>query len=1347
MDRQLDRKNYTIGWICALPLEFAAAIAMLDEQHLPLPQDKLDDNAYRFGRIGSYNIIVACLPSGVYGVTSAGNVATQMHRSFPDLEAALMVGIAGGAPDPPRCDIRLGDVVVSEPTAGFGGVLQYDFGKTEKEGRFVQTGVLNKPPKMFLTAIAKLKSDYLLQRSNQSGLSGGNSQNSNVSEIIANALKNGTVPQTFSRPPNTANDSDRLFRASYEHPSMNSSCDECDPGMIVGRESRPHDQPYIHYGLIASGNQVMKHGITRDCLAREKNVLCFEMEAAGIMDELPSLVIRGICDYSDSHKNKVWQPYAALSAAAFAKELLLQLPFRVIEVNQPERIVLNLPIAEGAAYGSYVDQHKPECLAGTRIDLLETISNWIEYPHSQGKGIFWLVGKAGTGKSTISRTVAHNLHTSNRLAASFFFNREEEDRRTGTRFFTTIAAQLANHYSSLGSRIQRAIQLNPDISAKALNEQFDKLVLQPLSRTRLATHRAKLVLVIDALDECEEKENIRVIIYLLSQLKNINSMDVRVFLTSRPDLPILSTFKKLSDDTYEDVSLHEVPKIEHDISLFLRHKLCEIQERDELCLPEEWPGEENLEKLVKRAVPLFIYAATLCRFIGDELWDPDEQIELVLNYQTNWETSQLQMTYLPVLNQLIVGQNPTQKKKLVDEFRQIVGTIINLASPISALIFAPTTSVTRKIFDPKTIVHCLVLLPCVRDKWSALLQTLEGHKSLVRCVTFSPNGKLLASGSHDNLLNLWDITGALLQTLHGHEDTVNGVAFSPNSRILASASDDMTSKLWDISTGAQLQTLGHGGRVIDVAFSPSNGEILASISNYETIKLWNTTTGTVLQILEGRELGASILRVAFSPNNGEILASASYGGEIKLWNTTTGALLQTFQGHEYPVHSLAFSSDNGEVLASASREGSIKFWDINTGALSRTLKGYQYNDTCVTLSSNTRIIACGSINGTIKLRDIIMETPLRTLRGHTASVRNISFSPDNKLLASASSDYSIKLWDVADCEGEAAEVLLKTPEKHSLYVNSVAFSPDGKVLASSSNDGTIKLWSATGVLLRTLEEHEHSVSIVEFSPDGRIFASASKDNTIKLWDTTGTLLQTLTEDDWVTAIKFSPDGQKLASITCYQFQIKLWDTSTTAEFLWNSNIHRSWIRNYTFSPNGKILASAADDETIGLWDTTTGQALRIIHVPGSMDPIFRGIKISPDSKLIASRLGGGTHAIVQLWDTATGMLLQTLAIGTRKDWVHDLAFSPNREGDRYIDTDIKSLYQTVFSLEDVENPNNPEFQPSEPVVSQNGEWLARNGEKLVWLPHDYRPQCSAVYGSTIVLGHHSGDVSFFTFRT
>ncbi|KAF3926628.1 hypothetical protein AA313_de0209458 [Arthrobotrys entomopaga] len=394
------------------------------------------------------------------------------------------------------------------------------------------------------------------------------------------------------------------------------------------------------------------------------------MEAAGVMDELPSLVIRGICDYSDSHKNKIWQPYAALSAAAFAKRLILRLPFRAGERTQPERIVLNLPIAEGAAYGSYVDQHKSGCLAGTRVDLLKTITNWIKNP--QGKNIFWLVGKAGTGKSTISRTVAENLNRDRLLAGSFFFNREEGDRRTGTRFFTTIATQLANHNFEIGSKIQKAIQADPDIFMKNLREQFHKLVFQPLSEIQRVAKTASLILVIDALDECEETETIKLIIHLLGQLKGLKTFDMRMFLTSREDLPIISGFKKLPGNTYENTVLHEIPDIEHDITLFLQNEFDNIrEERDDAFLPEKWPSEEHLEKLVKRATPLFIYAATLCKFIGDQQWDPEDQIKIILDYQTEWQTSQLQITYLPVLNQLIVGQNDSQKQRLLEEFRQI----------------------------------------------------------------------------------------------------------------------------------------------------------------------------------------------------------------------------------------------------------------------------------------------------------------------------------------------------------------------------------------------------------------------------------------------------------------------------------------------------------------------------------------------------------------------------------------------------------------------------------------------------------------------------------------------------
>ncbi|RVD84933.1 uncharacterized protein DFL_003269 [Arthrobotrys flagrans] len=1224
---------------------------MLDERHPSLPQDRLDDNAYEFGRIGSYNIIIACLPSGVYGVTSAAIVATQMRRSFPDLIAALMVGIAGGAPEPPQRDIRLGDVVVSEPIAGFGGVLQYDFGKTEQEGRFVQTGVLNKPPKIFLAAIAKLKSDYLLQQNNRSGANSQNN-NANIGDIIANSLTNGTVPQEFARPPN---DSDRLFQANYDHPSKNASCDQCDSRMIVKRASRPHDRPYIHYGLIASGNQVMKHGITRDCLAREKNVLCFEMEAAGVMDELPSLVIRGICDYSDSHKNKVWQPYAALSAAAFAKELLLRLPFRADERNQPENYVLNLPIAEGAAYRSYADQHKP-------------------------------VGRAGTGKSTISRTLAKNLYTHNRLAASFFFNREEEDRRTSIRFFTTIATQLANHYSCIASKIQKAIQVDPDISTKALKEQFDKLILQPLSGTQLMTHRARLVLVIDALDECEEKESIKIIIYLLGQLKDIKTVDVRVFLTSRPDLPILLTFKKLPDDTYEDIALHEVPRIEHDISLFLQHELCKIrEEREELSLPEKWPGEENLEKLVRRAMPLFIYAATLCRFIGDEQWDPDEQIETVLNYRANWHTSQLHMTYLPVLNQLIIGQNPAQKRRLIEEFRQIVGTIINLASLMSA------SSLARLLSLPERTVNCrlrplqsvldipknsdnpirtfhlsfrdFLLDRSLQENNLFWVDESKSHELIaIKCIDLMSDSA--GPGLRMNICNLpslgilrREIDGEVVEkhippelryacrywvyhlVKSGHRLIDNGQTHQfllkhllhwleatslLNIKSEALRAVDNLRSIIDVENGAGICGLIHDMK----RFVLQNQDIIhkAPLQIYASALIFAPTRSIVRTIfdpkkivhctLEGHKRGVN--SVAFSPDS-KLLASISDDKTVKLWNTATETLLQTLQKYKNWVNNITFSSDGH------------KNW-VNS----------------VAFSPDRKVFALALIDKTVRLWDITTGALLQTLEGYNDSVNSVAFSPDGKLLASASDDKM-------------------TLEGYNDSVNSVAFSPDGKLLASASDDKTVRLWdTTTGALLRTLEGHNDSVNSVAFSPDGKLLALVSDDKTVRLWDTaTRALLQTL-------------EG--------------LWDTATGA-LLQTLEGYKDWVNSVAFSPDGKLLASAS-----------VGEA-------------------------------------VKLWDTATGALLQTLE--GHKDWDNDSTFSLNRKD---IDTDSEPLYQITLSSKGTKNPNQAETRSYETILVQS-EWLVRNGERLIWLPHDYRPSCSAVNGSTIALGHYSGVVSFITFDT
>jgi len=315
----MKHEDYTVGWICALPKEMAAAMAMLDEIHTPLEQDLNDTNNYILGCIGVHNVAVACLPEGVIGTISAARVASQMHWTFKQMRFGLMVGIGGGVPSQAH-DIRLGDIVVSKPTGTSGGVIQYDFGKTMEGGQFKRIGQLNKPPEVLLTALSSLKARHMLNDPELSKY---------LSEMVAK------YPKMRAQLARQGTKDDQLYLANYEHQGGSGTCSKCDASKLVHREPRDSDIPIIHYGLIASGNQVMKHAITRDLVGEELDVLCFEMEAAGLMDHFPCLVIRGICDYSDSHKNKGWQEYAAATAAAYAKELLCVIPGNQIIGTRP----------------------------------------------------------------------------------------------------------------------------------------------------------------------------------------------------------------------------------------------------------------------------------------------------------------------------------------------------------------------------------------------------------------------------------------------------------------------------------------------------------------------------------------------------------------------------------------------------------------------------------------------------------------------------------------------------------------------------------------------------------------------------------------------------------------------------------------------------------------------------------------------------------------------------------------------------------------------------------------------------------------------------------------------------
>ena len=314
-------QDYTVGWICALEIEYSAAWEMLDEEHDDLTTKfQNDSNVYKLGRIGNHNVVIVCLPKGQYGLVPATTAAINMLNTFEGIRIGLMVGIGGGAPSAAH-DVRLGDVVVGTPEGRLGGVVQYNRGKMIQDQEFVPTGHLNASPVVLLTAITRLSVQH--------------TRNGNrITDMVSNMIsKRPRLRKIYRRP-----EDDRLYEESCIHPGKGpctTSCSQSEPPLIR-RSARDidEDQSVVHFGTIASADTLMKDAKVRNKLAAEHGVLCFETEAAGLMNNFPCLVIRGICDYSDTHKNDVWQGYGAAAAAAYAKQLLESIPAKDMKATR-----------------------------------------------------------------------------------------------------------------------------------------------------------------------------------------------------------------------------------------------------------------------------------------------------------------------------------------------------------------------------------------------------------------------------------------------------------------------------------------------------------------------------------------------------------------------------------------------------------------------------------------------------------------------------------------------------------------------------------------------------------------------------------------------------------------------------------------------------------------------------------------------------------------------------------------------------------------------------------------------------------------------------------------------------
>ncbi|KAJ5323685.1 hypothetical protein N7476_002285 [Penicillium atrosanguineum] len=556
-------EQYTVGIICALALEATAVVAMLDDVYTDMiDQDQHDHNSYRYGRLNHHKVAIASLGSGVYGTNSAAVVATDMKRTFKNLRFGLMVGIGGAAPVPSleEHDIRLGDVVIGKPAGTYGGVVQFDYGKTTQEDGIVLKGSLPSPPYALLTALSRLETD---QELGECAL---------TDSLSAMFEKRPGMEKRYGYP---GAENDVLYDAEYVHPKPETTCASCEVSKRVSRGTRGSSEPWVFCGTIGSSNTVMKDAITRDRLREGLGVLCFEMEAAGLFD-FPSIVIRGVSDYSDSHKNDRWQRYAAATAAACAKTLLGYITPATVYKQQTitELIEIESKKIRDIMKADRENELRTKCHQFFDVLPYQTYKN--VNPDREVETCHWLKRLWTKWSQEISQF-------------AIFFFKDNEHQENISMSLCCLLHQLFSQVPQLLSHALPIWQERKETLKKDSDELWSLFIK---AATDLGA--GNVVVVFDALDECSEKSRQQ----LMERLKAFYSKalqdtarkaHLKFIVTSRPYFSIESEFKTaIRVPAIHLAGEAESTQVKAEIDIVIKSKMRTLMEK--LGLNEEIRG-------------------------------------------------------------------------------------------------------------------------------------------------------------------------------------------------------------------------------------------------------------------------------------------------------------------------------------------------------------------------------------------------------------------------------------------------------------------------------------------------------------------------------------------------------------------------------------------------------------------------------------------------------------------------------------------------------------------------------------------------------------------------------------